>query len=331
MAELLAMEAEKEKKEAAGVNDDVPPPPPTSPPPAREEKGTTGDNDGDDENDDDEEEDADGDDEEEEDELAGDVWSAQTEWPGVRRTLFCTTFNAGGSNPSKHPEGLGAWIPQPFSTRTTLDMARGAMRTTTSEGHAMYIIGMQECGVASSLHEQWRVAIAKHLGPRYAMVTEVHLWEMCLFCFALKTEVPSITGVATDTVATGMGIAKEITGVQIGNKGGLGIGLQWRDTSIAFVCTHLAARAERLEQRRKDYMQIVTREFLGCPHAKGSSSYGFVISPSSPLVSPLVSSLAPPPPQHFALHRHAPRVWQHRRADADEQERTADASAHALV
>ena len=47
--------------------------------------------------------------------------------------------------------------------------------------------------------------------------------------------------------------------MQLGNKGGCGAGLVWRDTSLGFINCHLAARPERIPQREADYRQIASK------------------------------------------------------------------------
>ena len=64
----------------------------------------------------------------------------------------------------------------------------------------------------------------------------------------VRTELaPRITEVHTGTVATG------IAGV-MGNKGACGLSMTFVDsTSVAFISSHLAARAERVKQRNDDF------------------------------------------------------------------------------
>ncbi len=59
-----------------------------------------------------------------------------------------------------------------------------------------------------------------------------------------------------DTIATGVGDV-------LGNKGGVGLSFNYRDTSLAFVGCHLAARSERVAQRAENYVKILRQLQLG--------------------------------------------------------------------
>ena len=74
-----------------------------------------------------------------------------------------------------------------------------------------------------------------HVGE-YTRVAAVSLWGIHLLVYARHWVASDISHVQTSTVATGVG------GV-MGNKGGVAVGMVYRDaTSLAFVGCHLAAR-----------------------------------------------------------------------------------------
>ena len=50
--------------------------------------------------------------------------------------------------------------------------------------------------------------------------------------------------------------------MQLGNKGACAVGLKWRDTTLAFINCHFAARPERVPQREHDYRQITSKLHL---------------------------------------------------------------------
>jgi hypothetical protein len=68
-----------------------------------------------------------------------------------------------------------------------------------------------------------------------------------------------ITCVSSSYEATGISLAKEITGKQFGNKGGVAASFLWRDVPLCFVNSHFAARPTRLKERENDYCQITER------------------------------------------------------------------------
>jgi hypothetical protein len=70
-----------------------------------------------------------------------------------------------------------------------------------------------------------------------------------------------VTNVSHADLPTGFSLAKSVTGVQLGNKGGVGISFRWRETTLAFVMCHLPARPDliRLRKREQDYKALVRK------------------------------------------------------------------------
>ena len=99
-------------------------------------------------------------------------------------------------------------------------------------------------------------SFAKFLGKSYTAVASYRMWEIGIVVFAVNCEIPNISNVVTKHEATGVGIAKGYTGVQLGNKGGVAVGFKWHDVSLCFVNAHLAAKPHRVKERNADYSQI---------------------------------------------------------------------------
>ena len=101
----------------------------------------------------------------------------------------------------------------------------------------------------------------------YALVEYVHMWEMALWVFIRMPHAVDVTSVSRAALPTGFSVAKNITGVQFGNKGAVGIGFRWRETTLAFVMAHLPARPDlaRLRKREADYRRIVNDLSLETP------------------------------------------------------------------
>lgn len=94
------------------------------------------------------------------------------------------------------------------------------------------------------------------------------LWEIALLVFVRRSHAFKINNVESGTVACGVGDV-------LGNKGAVGVSLQVAARSerlcllsalvavqihnvpVMFVCSHLAARAERKVQRYENYQKIV--------------------------------------------------------------------------
>jgi hypothetical protein len=92
----------------------------------------------------------------------------------------------------------------------------------------------------------------------YALLGVVKLWEIVLMVLIRRPLAARVSNICMDTIATGVGDV-------LGNKGGCGISFSYCDTNLAFVATHLAARAERVVQRRENYMKILKQLQLGTP------------------------------------------------------------------
>lgn len=53
-----------------------------------------------------------------------------------------------------------------------------------------------------------------------------------------------------DTVASGVGDV-------LGNKGAAAVCMRYDDTTICFICTHLAAQSDKVKERRDDFLKIL--------------------------------------------------------------------------
>ena len=83
------------------------------------------------------------------------------------------------------------------------------------------------------------------------------MWDIHLVIFARNDVMDHITDITTDLVKTG------IAGI-MGNKGAVACGFKYRQNStIAFLSSHLAARATRVENRNEDFKNIVNSLSLG--------------------------------------------------------------------
>jgi hypothetical protein len=119
--------------------------------------------------------------------------------------------------------------------------------------------------------------------PRYLLVEHVWMWEMGLWVFVRTDSAPHITSVSKADLPTGLAVAKAITGVQLGNKGAIGIALRWRDTALGFLNCHLPARPDlvRLAKRETDYKAIVRRLRLNTALARTGLDWVHQVSPAT--------------------------------------------------
>jgi len=168
--------------------------------------------------------------------------SVRGEPPGKKISVFCGTWNVGGCVPSEAP----------------LD------QFLRPNSYDLYAIAMQEC----NKREEWVAEFQRHIGGHgrdflnldekeregcaaYESIGSVKLWEISLVLFARRDLAYKITSRESGTVACGVGDV-------LGNKGGAALSVRYEDTSLVFVTSHLAARAERLKERRENFLKIVT-------------------------------------------------------------------------
>ncbi|XP_066988660.1 synaptojanin-1 isoform X2 [Macrobrachium rosenbergii] len=95
---------------------------------------------------------------------------------------------------------------------------------------------------------------------KFVMVTWSQLVGVALFVYVNEKHANHIRGVSVESVKTGMQGAT-------GNKGGVGIRLVVRNTSMAFVCSHFAAGQKEVNERNNDYDSIARKLIfpLGVP------------------------------------------------------------------
>lgn len=104
---------------------------------------------------------------------------------------------------------------------------------------------------------EWDCMCAERLGNQFCVAAHVVLWEMRLTVYCRKTLRGDVSGIATASVATGIG------GV-LGNKGGLVARLKIGPTTVAFCSCHLEAHegAAHLAARNDDCREVL-RETMG--------------------------------------------------------------------
>lgn len=141
-------------------------------------------------------------------------------------SIFIGTWNMGLAPP---PASLDAWVPK--------------------DKYDIYFIGFQESGWTSGakipqtqiLSYMWDTqeqevlfgGLQKLLGPGYVRYAQRSLWQMRYVLFVRAEHVSSISNLQGNMFTTGVG------GI-VGDKGALGISLQFNHTSICFLTCHLA-------------------------------------------------------------------------------------------
>ena len=118
----------------------------------------------------------------------------------------------------------------------------------------IYVVNTQECQYSprqdlKSCKMDWLCCLLSHFGSHYSLVKYWCLWEMRLAVFVRAGLVKAVSGVAAQTVATGIGN-------MLGNKGGVCITLTLHHTQLCFVNCHLAAHQENTALRNANCRSI---------------------------------------------------------------------------
>jgi len=103
----------------------------------------------------------------------------------------------------------------------------------------------------------------------YVRVTSSFLWEMHLAVFCRRRHLSKISNVVKSQEATGIGHV-------CGNKGGIGIKLQFMETSICFISSHLAAFQEGVENRNENFREIIQGLHLDPEHVDATERFHYV-------------------------------------------------------
>lgn len=111
--------------------------------------------------------------------------------------------------------------------------------------------------VSAQRSSSWEDAILSTLNSQspahqYKVVMEKHLVGILLLVFVRVEHVPFVKDVRGATAGVG------IMGM-MGNKGGAAIRLSYYDSTLCFVCAHLAAHRENVAGRNADYLNIMNK------------------------------------------------------------------------
>lgn len=199
-------------------------------------------------------------------------------------SVLCFTWNVGNAkpNPSEHT----AWLPyrgkgldlivvgtqensgwdRDKQQQASQRQARNSLQSSTrlsfvsTPAQAKATSGITLVGVdgqpAAEVTEsvtlgKWEQIALDRLGNEWAVCHHIELMSMRLTLYARKAAIETmITDVVSARSATGIG-------GQLGNKGGLVIGLKYGRTSLGFVSCHLAAHMHKVADRNEDFWEVL--------------------------------------------------------------------------
>lgn len=155
--------------------------------------------------------------------------------PGENISIFCCTWNMDSKPPPQDSQ----------SFRAVLEPGR----------HDIYALVVQESSFSQDPEEWFHYAQAM-LGKEYVILASQSLWDIRLVVITRKRHLIKIVNIQGESKPTGF--------VNIcGNKGGVGIGLRFIETSILFVGCHLASSQERTAVRNTNILEIVDSLKIG--------------------------------------------------------------------
>ncbi len=182
--------------------------------------------------------------------------------PKIR--VFCGTYNINAKK--LEDAGLQAWLSPP------------TLPETESDAPDIYALGFQEIvdlnvtnvALDGSKTVQRSHAIADLVSSclagrkdrvKYKLVEIKYLVGLllCIYVKASLVQAGDVRDVRTSAVAVGA--------LGMGSKGGIAVSLYLYDSSLCFICSHLAAHREQVEARNADYQTIVDKSvFLAESH-----------------------------------------------------------------
>ncbi|KAI9352075.1 SacI homology domain-containing protein [Obelidium mucronatum] len=173
-----------------------------------------------------------------------DLHARKSEFVSIEEVeIFVGTWNVNGKLPVSEP--LGDWLHSRIATQPP----------------KLVVIGIQELieltaqqyvqADFENLRSQWQDAIFHHLNQQtaYVLLRSLNLMALGIFAYVRRDCADKVRSVEMSTIKTGLG------GLGA-NKGGIGLSLQYQDTSMVFITAHFAAGQNSVDERNRDYDTI---------------------------------------------------------------------------
>ncbi|KAF9586194.1 Type II inositol 1,4,5-trisphosphate 5-phosphatase [Lunasporangiospora selenospora] len=153
---------------------------------------------------------------------------------------FVGTWNVNGRNAT---EKLDSWLHVDGDTKPDIYVLCFQELDLSAEAYIVF---------DGSKEEEWTRAIAESLGSGYQKIMSKQLVGLLIVMYASSEHAEHISEFTAQSAGCG------IMGV-LGNKGGVGIRIKYKDSYLCFVGSHLAADTSQIERRNQDYQEICRR------------------------------------------------------------------------
>eukprot|EP01105_Mastigella_eilhardi_P000555 TRINITY_DN1062_c1_g1_i1.p1 TRINITY_DN1062_c1_g1~~TRINITY_DN1062_c1_g1_i1.p1 ORF type:complete len:458 (+),score=103.64 TRINITY_DN1062_c1_g1_i1:735-2108(+) len=120
-----------------------------------------------------------------------------------------------------------------------------------NETYDIVVLCVQEC-----MYDTLFEGVIQDLGDEYFKLEVASILTVKMAVFVHKNHVVKIRNIERSYEKTGIGNI-------VGNKGAVAIAFQFHETSFCFIGSHLAAHQARVEERNKDYHNIVSNIGVG--------------------------------------------------------------------
>jgi hypothetical protein len=97
----------------------------------------------------------------------------------------------------------------------------------------------------------WLVMVKSAMGDGFTLVASRAMGAIHLCVFVRHDIIDCVSNVSTTYVPCGIGNVMY-------NKGAVGVRMNFYDTSVAFICAHLAANKEKVQERCQDFHRIAS-------------------------------------------------------------------------
>ncbi|KAM4697220.1 phosphatidylinositol 3,4,5-trisphosphate 5-phosphatase 2A-like [Rhinophrynus dorsalis] len=162
-------------------------------------------------------------------------------------SMFIGTWNMGSST---SPRSISSWLSSKGMGRTLHD-------TGICVSHDLYMIGTQENPQGDREWAEFlRTSLISHTGRQYKVVSVHSLGSVKLVLLVKQEHESLISHVQTSSVRTGISNT-------LGNRGAVGISLDFSGTSMGFVTCHLVSGTERVQKRNQSFGEILRGLALG--------------------------------------------------------------------